>query len=58
MELGKFSESRLMLNKALAMEPENIKIISNLGILSLKEGKKKSPLDSSKPYLKSNPQTR
>ncbi len=55
MELGKFSESRLMLNKALAMEPENIKIISNLGILSLKEGKKEDALGFFKTVLEIEP---
>ena len=39
MELSQFDESRRWLSSALEQEPDNIKIISNLGILSLKEGK-------------------
>ncbi len=36
MELGKFLESKNSLKKALALEPENVKIISNFGVLALK----------------------
>ena len=39
MELGQFDESRRWLMSALEQEPENIKIISNLGTISLKEGR-------------------
>lgn len=39
MELGDIAESRRRLTRALALEPENVKIISNFGILALKEGK-------------------
>lgn len=39
MELGLLSESRRRLETALRLEPENTKIMSNLGILALKEGK-------------------
>ena len=39
MELDRFDESRRWLMSALEQEPENIKIISNLGTISLKEGK-------------------
>ena len=39
MELSRFDESRRWLITALEQEPENIKIISNLGTLVLKEGK-------------------
>ena len=38
MELDRFEESRQWLFSALEQEPENIKIISNLGTLALKEG--------------------
>lgn len=38
MELHEFSESRKMLHKALQIESENTKIMSNLGFLALKEG--------------------
>lgn len=39
MELDQFGESRCWLMSALEQEPENIKIISNLGTIALKEGK-------------------
>ena len=39
MELSRFDESRRWLIDALEQEPENIKIISNLGTLALREGK-------------------
>ncbi len=39
MELGDFASSGKYLREALAIEPENVKIISNLGILALKENK-------------------
>ncbi len=38
MELGELAESRRFLTLALEREPENTKIISNLGIVALKEG--------------------
>lgn len=38
MEQGKTKESKKSLQKALSINPENVKIISNLGYLSLKEG--------------------
>ncbi len=38
MELGELSESKKRLHEALAQEPENTKIISNLGIVSMKMG--------------------
>ncbi len=38
MELREFTESRKMLHKALQLESENTKIMSNLGFLALKEG--------------------
>lgn len=39
-ELNKLKEAQKSLMKAFALEPENIKIISNLGYLNLKLGKK------------------
>lgn len=39
MELGLFNEAEKHLRNALHQEPENIKIISNLGTLALKQGK-------------------
>jgi tetratricopeptide (TPR) repeat protein len=38
MELGDFNKARKALEKALAADPENIKVISNLAILALKQG--------------------
>lgn len=38
MEQGDTDKSRMVLEKALSLEPENTKIISNLGYLALKEG--------------------
>ena len=38
MEQGKIKEAKKSLQKALSINPENVKIISNLGYLSLKEG--------------------
>ncbi len=37
MELSEFSESRKTLEKALRLEPDNVKIMSNMGILCLKQ---------------------
>lgn len=38
MEEGNFKKAKSMLEKALSQDPENTKIISNLGYLELKEG--------------------
>jgi Flp pilus assembly protein TadD len=38
MEQGKFKEARKQLETALMEEPENVKIISNLGVLALRRG--------------------
>jgi len=38
-EQGNLSEARKELERALQLEPENIKVISNLGILAMKQGK-------------------
>jgi Flp pilus assembly protein TadD len=38
MELGRYEESRRRLEEALGKEPTNTKIMSNLGILALKQG--------------------
>jgi Flp pilus assembly protein TadD len=37
MELGELDQARKRLHEALSIEPENVKIISNLGVLALKE---------------------
>ncbi len=39
LELGDYAGARKRLETALRIEPENVKIISNLGMLSLKNGK-------------------
>jgi tetratricopeptide (TPR) repeat protein len=39
MELGDLSGSRTWLERALRKEPENVKIISNLGLTAVKQGK-------------------
>jgi len=41
MELGDFEKARLYLERALRMEPENVKIIVNLGALAYRQGKMK-----------------
>ena len=44
-ELELFSESRINLQKAIKLEPFNIKILSNFGILELKEEKPEKALE-------------
>lgn len=39
MELGLFTESRERLERALRKEPENLKIISNLGVVARRQGR-------------------
>jgi Flp pilus assembly protein TadD len=39
LELGRLDEAKASLEKALRIEPENVKIITNLGVLSLKLGR-------------------
>ncbi|MCA1951170.1 MAG: tetratricopeptide repeat protein [Treponema sp.] len=39
-EQGSLDEARKQLEQALRLEPENIKVISNLGILAMKQGKR------------------
>jgi tetratricopeptide (TPR) repeat protein len=55
MELGEYKESRKMLSRALRKEPENVKIISNLGILALKEEKEEEALGFFKSVLEIAP---
>jgi Flp pilus assembly protein TadD len=38
MELGDYAEARRRLETALRKDPENVKIISNLGVLASKTG--------------------
>jgi tetratricopeptide (TPR) repeat protein len=55
MELGDYKESRKRLTEALTQEPENVKIISNLGILSLKEKKQNEAIGFFKTVLEIDP---
>jgi tetratricopeptide (TPR) repeat protein len=55
MELGEYKESRKMLSKALKQEPENVKVISNLGILALKEENEEEALGFFKSVLEIAP---
>lgn len=55
MELELFAESEEHLLKALNLQPENIKIISNLGTLALKQGKKEEAESFFKIVLTLNP---
>ena len=55
MELGEYKESRKMLSRALKKEPENVKIISNLGILALKEENEEEALGFFKSVLEIAP---
>ena len=38
METGDFAEARRQLEKPLREDPDNVKIISNMGVLAMKEG--------------------
>ncbi len=55
MELGDYRESRKRLSEALKQEPENVKIISNLGILALKENQKEEAIGFFKTVLEIEP---
>ncbi len=48
MELLNLADSRKYLDKALIMDPENMKIVSNMGILAVKSGK----LEEAESYFK------
>ncbi|NLJ46601.1 MAG: tetratricopeptide repeat protein, partial [Treponema sp.] len=39
LELGEYRECRRRLEAALRLEPDNVKIVSNLGTLALKQGR-------------------
>ncbi len=55
MELEKYNESKKFLVKALRIEPENSKIISNLGVLELKQGNKDAAAGYFKTVLEFSP---
>ncbi|MGP1454294.1 MAG: tetratricopeptide repeat protein [Treponema sp.] len=56
MELERFDESSHWLISALQQEPENIKIISNMGILALKQNQTEDAKGFFKTVLELNPQ--
>ena len=58
MELGELAESEKRLRQALALEPENTKVISNLGIVSLKAGKPDEALGFFRTVLEIDPADR
>jgi Flp pilus assembly protein TadD len=58
MELGEVVESRRRLEQALALEPENTKVISNLGIVALKTGNREEALGFFRTVLEIEPDDR
>ncbi len=58
MELGDFAKSRAWLVSALETESENTKIISNLGTLALREGKRDEAISFFKTVLEFDPKDR
>lgn len=54
-EMGHLDEARKSLERALAAEPENVKIIVNLGALALKRGKKGEALGFFRSALEIDP---
>ena len=56
MELNDFKESRKNLEKALMMEPENLKIISNMVILEIKQNNNKEALKYFNTVLEFDPE--
>ena len=55
MELGEFAQSRAWLVSALEQESENTKIISNLGTLALREGKREEAVSFFRTVLEFDP---
>jgi Flp pilus assembly protein TadD len=58
MELGELVESGKRLREALALEPENTKVISNLGIVSMKNGNDEEALGFFRTVLEIEPEDR
>jgi Flp pilus assembly protein TadD len=58
MELGDLAASRKRLQEALALEPENTKVISNLGIVALKSGDRDQALGFFRTVLDYSPEDR
>jgi Tfp pilus assembly protein PilF len=45
MELKEYEQAKAQLNKALTIEPDNVKVISNLGVIELKQEHPKRALE-------------
>jgi tetratricopeptide (TPR) repeat protein len=45
MELKDYEQAKIQLNKALTIEPDNVKVISNLGVIELKQENPKRALE-------------
>jgi len=56
MELGKLDAAKLDLERALRIEPENVKIIVNLGALAYRQGKTKEAEGFFKAALEFDPE--
>jgi Flp pilus assembly protein TadD len=55
MELGELKDSEKRLREAFALEPENTKVISNLGIVALKAGRREEALGYFRTVLEIDP---
>ncbi len=55
MELGELAQAERTLREALAVEPENVKIISNLGIVADREGRREEALGFFRAALEIDP---
>lgn len=58
MELGEFAQSRSWLASALEQDPENVKIMSNLGTVALREGKREEAASFFRAALEFDPKDR
>lgn len=58
MELGEFAQSRAMLASALEQDSENTKIISNMGTVALREGKRDEAVAFFRTVLEFDPKDR
>jgi Flp pilus assembly protein TadD len=55
MELGELAQSERMLRRALAVEPENVKVICNLGIVAERQGRREEALGYFRSALEIDP---
>ncbi len=58
MELGDYAQSRSWLASALEQDPENVKIMSNLGTVALREGKREEAASFFRAALEFDPKDR